>query len=94
MTDVIAVRWVVQGRVQGVGFRWYVQNRAEALGVRGWVRNLHDGSVEVVGAAEAGPLEAFEAAVRGGPPGAHVTAITREHVPHDVVDAKSFTVKR
>jgi acylphosphatase len=49
-----ARRYIVRGRVQGVGFRWFVQRSAEALGVRGHTRNLGDGNVEVyaVGSAE------------------------------------------
>ncbi len=90
----IARRWVVAGEVQGVGFRWFLQNRANALGVRGWARNLPDGSVEVVGMAEANTVAAFEVLVRRGPPAAEVTAVTTEDIPHERVDCKSFTIKR
>jgi acylphosphatase len=93
VSDLIARRWVVQGRVQGVGFRWFIQTRAQSLGVRGWASNLPDGSVEVVGMATAPTLAAFEALVRQGPRGARVTEVTQEEVPHDVVDAKSFVIK-
>ena len=93
MPELTCRRWVVQGRVQGVGFRWFIQTRAQAMGVRGWARNLTDGSVEVVGLATAPTLAAFEALVRQGPRGARVTEITEEEVPHDVVDAKSFGIK-
>ncbi|MFI5279126.1 MAG: acylphosphatase [Gemmatimonadales bacterium] len=93
MSELVARRWVVQGRVQGVGFRWFIQTRAQAMGVRGWASNLPDGSVEVVGMATALTLAEFEALVRQGPRGARVTDITRDEVPHDVVDAKSFVIK-
>ena len=43
-----ARRFVVRGRVQGVGFRWFVEREAHMLGIAGWVRNNHDGSVEVL----------------------------------------------
>lgn len=42
-----ARRYIVRGRVQGVGFRWFVEHSANAIGLRGWTRNLDDGSVEV-----------------------------------------------
>ncbi|HZL86426.1 MAG TPA: acylphosphatase, partial [Candidatus Krumholzibacteria bacterium] len=43
-----ALRFVVRGRVQGVGFRVFVAQQAHQLGVRGYARNQPDGSVEVV----------------------------------------------
>lgn len=43
-----ARRFIVRGRVQGVGFRWFVEREAHMLGVAGTVRNNHDGSVEVL----------------------------------------------
>jgi acylphosphatase len=45
---VVARRFLVSGRVQGVGFRWFVKQTAEREGVTGWVRNLHDGRVEAL----------------------------------------------
>ena len=93
MPELVARRWVVQGRVQGVGFRWFIQTRAQAMGVRGWASNLADGSVEVVGMATAPTLAEFEALVRQGPRGARVTGVTHTEVPHDLVDAKSFAIK-
>jgi acylphosphatase len=93
VSELVARRWVVQGRVQGVGFRWFIQTRAHAMGVVGWATNRPDGSVEVVGLAMASTLAAFEALVRQGPRGARVTEVTQDEVPHDFVDAKSFVIK-
>jgi acylphosphatase len=80
--------------VQGVGFRWYVLSLAQGLGVRGWVGNLDDGAVEVVGLATEASITKLDGIVRRGPPAAHVTDVTREDVPHEHVDAKSFIIKR
>src|SRR5262249_62389679 len=44
-----AYRFIVQGRVQGVGYRYFARRQAEALGVTGYARNRADGTVEVVG---------------------------------------------
>ena len=75
-------RFVVSGRVQGVGFRWGVTSRARSLGLGGWVRNLTDGRVEAV---LEGPRDRVEAVVdwcRRGPPGARVEAVeTAEEQP-------------
>ncbi|HUJ23332.1 MAG TPA: acylphosphatase [Bryobacteraceae bacterium] len=47
----IGKRYLVWGRVQGVGFRYFVQRIAEDLGVNGYTRNLDDGRVEVYAVA-------------------------------------------
>jgi len=49
-----ARRWLVRGRVQGVGYRYFAQRAAVELGLSGYTRNLDDGRVEVyaVGTAE------------------------------------------
>ncbi|MGD0484013.1 MAG: acylphosphatase [Gemmatimonadales bacterium] len=86
-------RWVLAGRVQGVGFRWFVLNNAQALGIRGWVANTPDGAVEVVGVPSGETLAKFEALLTKGPPAARVTEITIQDVPHDSVDSKSFIIK-
>ena len=62
----------VVGVVQGVGFRWFVRETARALDVAGWVRNESDGSVLVMAAGANEVLAQLEAALRIGPPGAHV----------------------
>jgi acylphosphatase len=63
---IAARRFLVTGRVQGVGFRAFVAAAAGRLGLAGWVRNLSDGRVEVLaeGAPEALDLLA-EACGRG-----------------------------
>lgn len=94
MADLAARRWVLSGRVQGVGFRWYVSSRAQVMGIRGWVRNLPDGSVEAVGVATGATLDDFDRLLRDGPPGARIESVEIEDIPHETVDAKSFTIKR
>lgn len=42
----MAMRVLVSGRVQGVGFRAFTQDVAREMSVAGWVRNLPDGRVE------------------------------------------------
>ena len=91
--ELVARRWIVFGRVQGVGFRWFVQSLAQALGVRGWVRNTEDGSVEVVGLAGAATIDQLDAKLAAGPPGARILRIDRSDVPHEIVDGKAFRIK-
>ncbi len=42
-----ARRYIVRGRVQGVGYRYFVERIADELGLAGYAKNLDDGSVEV-----------------------------------------------
>lgn len=70
-------RYVVQGRVQGVGYRYFVQREADALGVTGFVRNLSDGSVEVVAEGGEPAMAQLEARLREGPSFARVAAVER-----------------
>jgi acylphosphatase len=74
---VVAYRYLVQGRVQGVGFRYFVQREADALGATGFVRNLPDGAVEVVAEGAEATLAQLEARLREGPSFARVSAVER-----------------
>lgn len=62
-----ALRFVVRGRVQGVGFRAFVLRHAHALGVHGYARNQVDGSVEVVAAGDTVALELLAQRLHQGP---------------------------
>ena len=65
-------RFVVTGRVQGVGFRYFLRDAAMREGVTGWVTNRPDGCVEAWVEGEADAVMRMERAIRRGPPGAHV----------------------
>ena len=73
LAGMFAVRVVVSGRVQGVGYRAFVARRAQELGLGGWVRNRPDGSVEAEAAGPEDALRAFVTALRAGPRMAVVT---------------------
>jgi acylphosphatase len=67
-----ARRFVVHGRVQGVGFRWFVEREAHILGISGWVRNNADGSLEVLAQGTSDQLSGLHARLRQGPRAARV----------------------
>lgn len=71
----VARRFVISGRVQGVGFRCFAQEAARSEGVSGWARNRPDGTVEVLGEGDADGLFRFEARIRRGPRGARVDRV-------------------
>ena len=43
----LARKFIVSGRVQGVGYRFFAERCANRLGVSGYVKNCWDGTVEV-----------------------------------------------
>jgi acylphosphatase len=70
-----AKRFIVRGRVQGVGFRWFVEREAHMLGIAGWVRNNSDGSVEVLAQGTRDQLAGLHSRLREGPRAARVDAV-------------------
>jgi acylphosphatase len=67
-----ARRFLVRGRVQGVGFRWFVEREAHLLGIAGWVRNNVDGSVEILAIGSREQLLGLQSRLRAGPRAARV----------------------
>jgi acylphosphatase len=71
-----AVRVLIQGRVQGVGYRAWTEYAAIALGLKGWVRNRRDGSVEALFAGSAERVSEMVERCRQGPRSAAVKSVT------------------
>ncbi|HVH27178.1 MAG TPA: acylphosphatase [Vicinamibacterales bacterium] len=72
---IVARRYVITGRVQGVGFRYFTEAMAAREGILGWVRNTPDGGVEVSAEGDSEALDRFERTLRHGPPGARVERV-------------------
>jgi len=70
-----ARRFLVRGRVQGVGFRWFVEREAHILGVAGWVRNNFDGTVEVLALGTREQLAGMRSRLQEGPRAARVDEV-------------------
>jgi acylphosphatase len=75
-----AARYVVQGRVQGVGYRYFVLRHAEELGIAGYAKNQADGTVEVVAEGADEALKQLEQRLNEGPSFAHVSGVEREAI--------------
>lgn len=71
----IARRYIVRGRVQGVGFRWFVDHEARQLGLSGWVRNNLDGTVEVLAIGNEQQHSALRDKLQRGPRAARVDEV-------------------
>ena len=78
-----ARRFLVRGRVQGVGFRYFVVGEAQRLGLGGFTRNLPDGTVEVQAAGAAAALEDLARALERGPALSRVDGIVNQQVDPD-----------
>jgi acylphosphatase len=91
-TSVLARRFVVRGRVQGVGFRWFVEREAHMLGIAGWVRNNHDGSVEVQAQGTRDQLSGLRSRLQQGPRAARVDNV-EEREAEPVAGLNAFRIE-
>ena len=86
-------RYLIGGRVQGVGFRYFAHRIAERLGLGGWVRNLPDGRVESEAQGALNSLTAFESALQQGPRGAQVTHFEHTEISDEPDQGTAFVIR-
>jgi acylphosphatase len=91
-SPILARRFVVRGRVQGVGFRWFVEREAHMLGIAGWVRNNSDGSVEVLAMGTREQLLGLRSKLQQGPRASRVDDV-EESESKPVEGLKSFRIE-
>jgi len=90
----MVVHFLIQGRVQGVGFRWYVHREASELDLCGWVRNTEDGEVEVVASGTAEDLAELRASLRRGPRGSRVDRLIEHYLDErEAAGLSSFRIE-
>jgi len=80
-----AKKFVICGRVQGVGYRYFAEHWAEQLGIAGYVKNLWDGTVEAYAIGDAAALEEFKLRLAEGPRSARVIGVSESD---EVVDGR------
>jgi len=71
----IAKKFLISGRVQGVGFRYFADRWASQLGISGYVKNLWDGNVEVYAIGSPAALEELKHQLAEGPRSARVSGV-------------------
>ena len=76
-----AVRVLIHGIVQCVGYRAWCAGKADELGLSGWVRNRATGEVEAVFSGPEDRIAAMLDACCGGPFGARVDHVEEERAP-------------
>jgi acylphosphatase len=89
----IARRYLIAGRVQGVGFRYFTQRLAVQHGISGWVRNTPDGRVEIEAEGDTDAMHQFESRVSAGPPGAHVDLVDTREISVGPVLQSGFAIR-
>jgi len=77
---IVARRFLIGGRVQGVGFRMFAAARATAEGVHGYVHNLPDGRVEAFVEGDEESVDRMELALSRGPSHAEVESFIVESI--------------
>ena len=85
----MVVHFLIQGRVQGVGFRWYVQREAGLRDLRGWVRKTEEGEVEVMASGSPETLAELRASLRRGPRGSRVDRLVEHQLAESEADELS-----
>jgi acylphosphatase len=79
----IARKYVVSGRVQGVGFRFFAERVGNELHLRGYVKNLWNGDVEAYALGEEVQLEEFKRRLTEGPRMARVESVQESEATVD-----------
>jgi acylphosphatase len=91
MPDLQTRRYVISGRVQGVGFRWFVEREAALIGIRGWVRNCDNGDVEVMATGTREQHISLRARLQEGPRASRVDHVSEAAAP--LLEAPSFRIE-
>ncbi len=82
----VAARFLISGKVQGVWLRASTRDEAVRLGVDAChATNLPDGRVEVLATGDAAALDALQAWLQQGPPLARVDHVIRENIDENDV---------
>ncbi|WP_217557163.1 acylphosphatase [Vibrio metschnikovii] len=85
MNNVISDKFIVSGRVQGVGFRYHTALQASKLSVLGYAKNLPSGEVEVLAVGQSEHVEQLSIWLQQGPKTARVEQVMRSQVTIDSV---------
>lgn len=89
----ISRKFILKGRVQGVGFRFFATKSANALGIKGTVKNLTNGNVEIFAKGEESKIEQFKAKLIKGNSFSRVEDIEEYDVSNDEINNDDFHVR-
>ncbi len=87
----IARKYLIKGRVQGVFFRTTAALKAEELGISGSAVNLPNGDVQIIASGEEESMQAFFEWLHDGPRQASVTSVSCETYAGEL--PQGFTIR-
>jgi acylphosphatase len=87
-----AATFLVEGRVQGVGYRAFARQRARELGLTGYALNLPGGQVKVWAEGPAAALSRYARDLESGPPLAAIQRVSVSPVPYSG-QFREFTIR-
>ena len=76
-----AKRYLVHGRVQGVGYRYFAERAAHELNLAGYAKNLDDGRVEVYVVGTPEQIAEISGRLRQGPRWGDVRGVDEREAP-------------
>lgn len=86
------IRWIISGRVQGVGYRYYAKKTATRFNIVGTVQNLSDGTVEIYARGTDETLSIFYSELLNGPSFAAVSNIEMYEVDNAYYEFEDFFI--
>ncbi len=81
-----ALKIVVKGRVQGVGYRRFAQKAAQDCKISGWARNLYSGEVEIYAQGNQQDLEKYLEKLKRGPLFGRVDEVQAQQVKSEDIN--------
>ncbi len=75
-----AVKIIVSGRVQGVGFRSFIYSKANELKLNGYVKNLNNTDVEIVISGDKDKINEMIDIIKKGSPWSHIDNIITDEI--------------
>ncbi len=93
--NMVTVRCIIAGKVQGVFFRASTREQALRLNINGYAKNLIDGNVEVLAHGDKDAIEQLKQWLQQGPRNAVVDNVNCETLSHqqiELTDLKNFKI--
>jgi acylphosphatase len=90
-SELLWIRILLSGKVQGFGYRFATRQKAEQLGINGWVQNLSDSRVEIIVGGDRSCVDQMVQWSHLGPSDAIVQAIDVEEISPQTTN--NFAIK-